>query len=322
MATTSDGPFYDDLHVGMVIPPLPPITLRPADNVVYRAISGDQHMLSLDDRLYARVSGGSGTLINPGLVLQYAIGQTTNATRWVIANLYYRSLRVHRPVTAGETLSTHTTVLGLSDSRPKDGQPRGKAWLGIETSSDAGVVAQYERCALMPCRGDAPGHRDDIPGPEAARPLETFTEHAPVWDLSPLPSTEWAVGEEREDPMRDHIDMAPALARLMLNQALLHRDHTRTAYGRRLVQGGHVVALAQASLTRCLPGLATVLGWDGCDHLLPAFEGDLLSFRHTLVDELPHGNGRLLRFTVRGARWTDAGRGDDILAWSVVVLAP
>ena len=36
-----DGPFYDDLHVGMTIPPLPPVTLTEADNVIYRAITGE-----------------------------------------------------------------------------------------------------------------------------------------------------------------------------------------------------------------------------------------------------------------------------------------
>src|SRR6266550_722845 len=58
-----------------------------------------------------------------------------DANRRAIANLYYRSLHVHRPVLAGETLSTHTTVLGLKDARPKDGEHRGRVWLGMETRS-------------------------------------------------------------------------------------------------------------------------------------------------------------------------------------------
>src|SRR5256885_3708411 len=85
---------------------------------------------------------------------------------------------------------------------------------------------------------------------------------------------------------------------------------------------GHVQGLAQASLTRCLPGLATVLGWDGCDHLGPAFEGALLSFSHRLVDAHDHAGSRLLRFDTRAAKWGESGQGDDILAWSAVVLAP
>src|SRR5207249_4221227 len=101
----------------------------------------------------------------------------------------------------------HTTVLGLKDARPKDGEHRGRVWLGMETRSDAGVVAAYERCVLLPGRGEPPGHDSDIPGPDEPQPLETFAGLAPAWDLSALPITDWPVGEEREDPMRDHIDM-------------------------------------------------------------------------------------------------------------------
>jgi 2-methylfumaryl-CoA hydratase len=125
--------------------------------------------------------------------------------------------------------------------------------------------------------------------------------------------------------MRDHVDLAPALARMTFNQAVVHRDVTRTANGRRLVYGGHVQALAQASLTRVVPSLATVLAWDGCDHLGPAYEGDLLAFRHRLVDATSNANGRLLRVEVTGRRITgDAAADDaapDLLRWSAVVLA-
>ena len=98
------------------------------------------------------------------------------------------------------------------------------------------------------------------------------------------------------------------------------RDHTLGAGGRRLVYGGHVQALAQASLTRILPGLAHVVSWDGCDHVGPAYEGDLLEFSHRLVEELPVGTGRLLRLEVNGST-VDGGSGH-ILRWTPVVWAP
>ena len=48
-------------------------------------------------------------------------------------------------------------------------------------------------------------------------------------------------------------------ARVDVHLAAVHRDATATASGdRRLVYGGHTVALAQASLERTLGGLATV----------------------------------------------------------------
>jgi acyl dehydratase len=317
--TSRLGPLYEDFTVGATLPPLPAITLTDADNAVYRAITGDQHALAADATAYRAAAGSSGRLANPALVMQFSIGQTTMATRQAIANLYYRSVRVLRPVELGQTLRTTTTVLGLKDSAPKGDQFRGKVWLGITSETEDGPVVEYERCALIRGRGPGqPGHADGIPGPSDPTPLADLSGSVPDWDLSGLIATDWAVDDTRVDPLRDHIDLAAPLARMTFNQAAVHRDTTTTADGRRLVYGGHVQGLAQASLTRMLPGLATVQGWDGCDHIGPAYEGDLIEFRHRLVEQTAVGAGRLMRFEVIG---TKIGDGDpvDILRWTPIV---
>lgn len=318
MQLLPDGPRYDDFAVGDTIPPLPAVTVTEADNVAYRAITGDQHRLSADRDAYRRASGGSGALVNPGLVMQFSIGQTTNATRRVIANLYYRNVAMLRPVEVGATLRTEASVAGLRDASPKGDLQRGKVWLRIMTSDDHGPVLSYERCALVPARSPDPvGHTDDIPGPGDPVPLTDLTANLPDWDL-PDESHRWPLGESRTDPLRDFVDGAAALVRMTFNQAAVHRDVTRTG-GRRLVYGGHVQALAQASLTRMVPGLALVLAWDGCDHLAPAHEGDLVEFEHRLVEETAVERGRLWRFEVIGRRVADDRESVDILRWQPVV---
>jgi 2-methylfumaryl-CoA hydratase len=324
--TSQLGPLYEDFSVGATLPALPSITLTEADNAIYRAVTGDQHLLAADRTLARRVTGTDAGVANPGLVLQYSIGQTTMATRQAIANLYYRSVRVLRPVHVGQTLSTTTTVLGLKDSAPKGDQFRGKVWLGIVTTSDEGPVVEYERCALVRGRGPGqPGHTDDIPGPSDPTPLDDLAGLVPSWQLGELPVTTWADGEAKTDPLRDHVDLAAALARLTFNQAAVHRDVTLTANARRLVYGGHVQGLAQASLTRMMPGLAHVVAWDGCDHIGPAFEGDLVEFRHTPLERVAAGTGTLVRFEVVGTKVADGESGPcdpvDILRWTPIVLA-
>jgi acyl dehydratase len=319
---TRPGPYYEDFVVGATLPPLPSVTLSDADNSIYRAITGDQHALAADARLYRSVAGTDGSLANPGMVMHYSIGQTTMATRQAIANLYYRSVRVLRPVELGETVSTVTTVLGLRDSSPKGDQYRGKVWLGIVTATEAGAVVEYERCALVRARGsEPPGHNDEIPGPSDPTPLDQLVAGVPAWDLGPLATTEWQLGEARVDPLRDHVDLAAPLARLTFNQAAVHRDATSAANGVRLVYGGHVQGLAQASLTRMVPGLAAVVAWDGCDHVGPAFEGDLLEFGHRLVETTAAGAGRLMRFETVGSKLAADGALTEILHWTPIVWA-
>lgn len=319
--TSAAGPFYEDFVVGATLPPLPPVTLTDADNALYRAVTGDQHPFASDLGAFRAAAGDGPGLANPGVVMHYAMGQTTMATRQAIANLYYRSVRMLRPVRLGETLRTTTTVLGLRDSAPKGNQHRGKVWLGITASTEHGPAIAFERCALIRARGTtAPGHATDIPGASDPTPLDELASLVPQWDLSALPATQWAAGDAKTDPLRDHIDLAAPFARLTFNQAAVHRDHTMTADGQRLVYGGHVQALAQASLTRMLPGLAAVVAWDACDHIGPAHEGDLLEFRHSLLERQPAGSGSLLRFEVVGTVVGDDST-TDILRWTPVVWA-
>ena len=150
---------------------------------------------------------------------------------------------------------------------------------------------------MLPQQSDesAPGHDDDL-GTAGDLDLGTYAELVPEWNFTALgPPCDWSVGETISDPTRDVIQGATALVRLTHNLAMIHRDAEESPYPERLVYGGHVVGLAQASLSRVLPGMATVVGWHLCDHTGPAFEGDLLSFRHTLLDVQPCGPATPMR---------------------------
>jgi len=90
----------------------------------------------------------------------------------------------------------------------------------------------------------------------------------------------------------DVVSSAPELARLTLNIAAVHHD-SRIG-GRRLVYGGHTIGLALAQASKLLPNLATVLGWQSCDHTGPVFEGDTLySELHIESAEQTDGGGIL-----------------------------
>ena len=122
--------------------------------------------------------------------------------------------------------------------------------------------------------------------------------------------------------MRDTVTDAPSLVRLTQNQAAAHRDARLGQRGKRLVYGGHTIGLAQASLVRLLPNMATVVGWHSCDHTGPVFEDDVVSVTATLDAEAPCGPGRLLAFTVIVHAERD---GEDaplaVLDWKPIVYA-
>lgn len=314
-----NGPYYDDLAPGTELPKLPAVTITDADNVAYRSITGDENRLAADRSAYAAASRSNEALANPGLVVQLSIGLSTSATRHAIANLFYRGVLVQRPVEVGETVQSTTTVLGMADSRPKGDLNRGKVLLGIETVGTNGPIASYQRCALLPARGAAPGFSDDV-GSATSAPDPDYSSVIPDWDLSALPNLPVAAGETVADPMEDHIDLAAAFARMTFNQAMVHRSEFATTYPSRLVYGGHVIALAQASATRVFPGMATVLGWKRCNHTAPAFEGDTLSFTHTLKSVDFAGSGQMLTIETSGFRRTADAEPEQLLDWEYVAF--
>ena len=324
-----DGPFYDQLRVGEELPRQPSMTIDEGMAALYQSWVGERLPMALDGAVYEAVTGSPGRLASPGLVMQLSIGLSTTISRRAIANLFYRDVRLVRPVTLGESVATVVTVAALSDGSHKEGRDRrGKVLVDIVTTANGIPAVVYQRCPMLPQADNdaAPGHTDDL-GEDGELDLAAYALLVPDhWDFTPLGDpTTWAAGETITDPTRDVIDGATGMVRLTHNLAMVHRDVEKSPYPQRLVYGGHVVGLAQASLSRVLPGMATVVGWHGCEHTGPAFEGDLLSFRHTLLDVIPAGagpaRGRAFAIRVQGTAHRDEGDAE-VLDWTLVAAAP
>ena len=319
-----DGPFYDQLSVGEELPRQPAVTLDEGMAALYQSWVGERLPMALDAQVSKAVTGREGRLVSAGLLMQLSIGQSTTISRRAIANLFYRDVRIVRPVFLGDSMATVVTVTALSDGSHKEGRDRrGKVLVDIVTTANDEPAIEYQRCPMLPqAKHDAaPGHTDDL-GSGSELDLASYAALVPAaWDFAPLgPPTTWAEGETVVDATRDIIDNATGLVRLTHNLAMVHRDVEKSPYPERLVYGGHVVGLAQASLSRVLPGMATVVGWHGCDHTGPAFEGDLLSFQHTLIEIAPAGNGRAFAIRIEGFAHRDED--SKVLDWTLVAIAP
>lgn len=318
-----DGPFYDQLTVGQQLPRQPAVTVDEGTAALYQSLVGERLAMALDSQVTRRVAAVEGRLASPALVMQFSIGQSTTISRRAISNLFYRNVRMLRPVMIGDSIETTVTIAGLQDGSHRPGRARrGKVLVDVVTYANGEEAVTYQRCPMLPQLSDesAPNHDDDL-GTASDLNLGSYTELVPDWNFEALgPPCDWSVGETISDPTRDVIEGATALVRLTHNLAMVHRDAEESPYPQRLVYGGHVVGLAQASLTRVLPGMATVVGWHLCDHTGPAFEGDQLSFHHTLLDVQPVRSGHAYAVQVEGF----AHRPDDtkILDWVVIAAAP
>jgi acyl dehydratase len=291
-----DGPCFEDLAVGDRFDDVPALTLTDGHAALHQAVLGSRLRLALDRPLAERVLGPGPPLAHPALVCDVAIGQSTLATRNVVANLFYRGLQLARAPRLGDTLRTTTEVVALKQNRRRPGRrPTGLAVLRIETVDQLDrPVLGFWRCAMLPLRdaGAATGRDDDVDRIPSA--LDPTALHAATagWSLDgwrrTLPGRRATTAGARWQVGGDVVTSAPELARLTLNVASVHHD-AAAAGGRRLVYGGHTIGLAAAHATRALPDLLTIVGWHRCDHLAPVHEGDTLTTELTLerVDRPP-----------------------------------
>ncbi|GAB4008916.1 MaoC family dehydratase [Nocardioides ultimimeridianus] len=296
----------------------PGCTLTEGRAAAHQTIVGDRWRLALDDHLAMAVAGQR--LASPALVWNVAIGQSTVATQRVRANLFYRRLALLRQPAIGDTLRTVTTVVGLRENARREGRPpTGLAALHMVTvDQEQRPVLDFYRCAMLPLRpGAGPtGHADDLDA-IGAEPVDAAAL-VPGWSRS-------AYGDHGAAPAAgtvlrvvsgDVVSSAPELARLTLNVAAVHHD--RHAGGERLVYGGHTIALAASQVLRAIPGLATVLAWESCDHTGPVREGDTLTTEISVERSASVGEWRVL--DLRAVVTADGER--PVLDWRFSALHP
>lgn len=321
-------PYFDDLVVGQVFDWAPSMTLTSGVAATHQAILGDRLRLALDCELAHAVTGAPGALAHPALVCDVAIGQSTLVTRRVKANLFYRGLVFHRFPVIGDTLFTRTEVVGLKQNAARPGRPpTGLAALRMTTIDQVGrLVLDFHRCAMLPVSpgGGDTGHADELSGicggalPDTGAAgnwiAEAFRARVPGPHFHP------DLAGSVLHSSADVVSSAPELARLTLNIAATHHD--RRSGGRRLVYGGHTIGLALAQASRLLPNLATVLGWQSCDHLGPVYEGDTLysELRVEGAQALPGDRGGVLR--LRSQVFADGDGAEDraVLDWRFSAL--
>lgn len=324
------GPYFDDLAVGQVVDSAPSMTLSSGAAAVHQSILGDRLRLPLDAELSRAVTGSLDALAHPGLVCDVAIGQSTLVTQRVKANLFYRGLNFHRFPVLGDTLFTRTEVVGLRQNSAKPGRaPTGLAALRMTTVDQLGqLVLDFYRCAMLPLSGEA----SDGPFPD-----DDLSTIGPGDARVPDPTADWD-GQAFRDRVTgstfdtglagavlrstgDVVSSAPELARLSLNIAVTHHD-SRSA-GQRLVYGGHTIGLALAQTTRLLPNLATVLGWQSCDHTGPVHEGDTLYSDVHVEAAIPRPSGDGGVLTLRSVVYAvaaDDGPDRKVLDWRFTAL--
>ncbi len=308
--TTLDitGPCFEDFHPGLSFD-APAVTLTAGHAAAYQAMFGDRLRLPLDQ--HVALASLDGAAAHPLLAIHVAIGQSTWASQRVKANLFYRGLTLQRPILLGDTLHTVTRVVGLRQNRKQPGRSAtGLVALEMQTRNQRGEeVLHGWRCPMIPCRDDnlESGHQDNLDGlghADSGTEAHALTVAAGFWGRVDV--AQWQgrrardveVGDRLRIEARDTVTSAPELVRMTLNMAMAHTDARLSYLGERLVYGGHVISIAHAQLTRGLPNVIAMLGWESCDHSAPTVENDRLRTELSILAKRAGSAGTLLKLKV------------------------
>jgi 2-methylfumaryl-CoA hydratase len=283
-ATT--GNYFEDLVGGLEIAHAVPRTVTEGDQSLYIALTASRYPLHCDAE-FARALGFRRETVNDLLVFHIVFGNTVpDISLNAIANLGYADLRFGAAVYPGDTLRSHTTVLGRRESRGGD---TGVVWVRTVGRNQRGEeVLSFIRWVLMAKRdpGTASGV-DDAPDTPAAVDAGSLSVPGEL-DLAgfdPLITGGRAWWGDYEPGERIHHIEGVAIeeaehqmaARLYQNTARAHFNAYAlqdSRFGRRVIYGGHIISVARELAFNGLENVVRVLAFNGGTHSNPTFAGD------------------------------------------------
>jgi len=322
MTKTNAGRFFEDYAVGDVITHAVPRTISGGERAMYHALYPARGALYSSDE-FARASGLPASPVDDLITFHTVFGKTVpDVSLNAVANLGYAEGRWLRPVYPGDTLTSHSEVIGVKQN--SNGKS-GVVWVRTKGRNQHGEdVLNYVRWVMVRKRGD--GEATDTVTPDLSNAVAaadivvpdglTFDDYDFALAGEPHRMSDYTVGE-----IIDHVDGVTIeeaehmlATRLWQNTAKVHFDATNRADGKRLIYGGHVISLARALSFNGLANAQMIVALNGGAHANPCFAGDTLRAWSEVLDKVATdasgvGAIRLRLVATKG----DAGvlRGDD-----------
>lgn len=285
---SSTGNYFEDLTTGLEITHATPRTVTEGDQAVYLALTASRYPLFCDAE-FARSLGFQRELINDLLVFHIVFGNTVpDISLNAIANLGYADLRYGAPVYPGDTITSHTTVIGQRESSRGD---TGVTWVRTVGRNQRGdEVMSFIRWVLMNKRDpNTKTGIDTAPKtPEFVQPSQLFVPNQlSLEKFNPtVTGGRWWWRDYEPGERIHHIEGVAVeeaehqmAARLYQNTARAHFNaHALkdSRFGKRVIYGGHVISIARALSFNGLENVLRILAFNGGTHSNPTFAGDTL----------------------------------------------
>jgi acyl dehydratase len=149
------GRYLEEFEVGAVYKHWPGKTITQAEDILFCAITMNQHPLHSDDAYAAAATPHGRAMVVGNLVYSIVLGQSVpDVSGRAIANLEVESLVHANPTFHGDTIYSETEVLEVrpSASKPDRGVVRVRT---IGYTQDGTIVCEFTRKVLVPRRPES-----------------------------------------------------------------------------------------------------------------------------------------------------------------------
>lgn len=282
----NEGRYFEDFKLGEVIVHATPRTITEGDAALYIALTGSRHIAHCAQPV-AHSLGFADKTVDDLLAFHIAFGKSVpDISVNAVANLGYAEVKFEHPVYAGDTLTTQTEVIGLKqNSSGKNGIVFVRS---TSFNQNHKAVISWVRWVMV--------HKKNLDAPAPATVVPDLANVVAVEDL-PVPAEldahsfdtavtgssrlweDFEVGERLNHPAGMTVDDSDhtLATKLYQNNARLHFDGLAmqsTAFGKRLMYGGHVISVCRALSYDGLENALFIAAINAGSHANPSFGGD------------------------------------------------
>ena len=293
MSKTTAGRFFEDYRIGQAITHAVPRTVSGGERALYHALYPARAALYSSDE-FARDCGLAQSPVDDLIGFHIVFGKTVpDISLNAIANLGYAEGRFLQPVYPGDSLRSHSEVIGLKQN--SNGKS-GVVWVRTRGENQHGAsVLDYVRWVMVRKRDlDAAAPEPVVPDMAAVvAPQDLvvpegldFTRYDFALAGEQHRWGDYAIGERI-----DHVDGVTVqeaehmlATRLWQNTSKVHFDTTQRPDGKLLVYGGHVISMARALSFNGLANAQMIAAINAGSHANPCFAGDTIRAWSEVLD--------------------------------------
>lgn len=298
MGKASTGNYFEDFNLHQSIRHATAVTISDAHVVQFQAFYGPRFATQVSDE-FAKSVGYDAPPLSNMLVFHTVLGKSVpDISLNALANLGYAEVQWLRDVQRGDTLFASSEVIGLRENS------NGKSGIvyvhTTAVNQDDETVLSFKRWVMV--------HKKDTARPMPETIVPEMLPAVGASDLSvsrqlQIPAgsfdsslsgscyvwEDYEIGEvlahnATVEMTSDHMNATRLLGH---NTAAVHFDSSRTATGKRLVYGGHVMQHVLSMSYDGLQNVIDIIAINAGSHTAPMVEGDGLRAYSTILDKTP-----------------------------------